>query len=177
MHLEDYRSVKHAAYLIRSGMASPSRIAFAVILAAAFGGGWWVEAQDHQRATKPQPVYARNVNDPWNQIFDCLFSRRVTFRYSTEFPEGAPFTPTADTLPLPPAARELQFSSRVFARLETGDRAIDPLYRIDPVFPSPYRSPQPILDEPLYSRFKEALREAQKDNEQRYCSGPCVNAE
>ena len=40
---------------------------------------------------EPQPIYSKNPHDSWNRIFYCLFSRRLTFRYSNEFPEGAPF--------------------------------------------------------------------------------------
>ena len=136
------------------------RIASPIVLAAALGGGWWARAQKRPAADQPQSVYARNANDPWNRIFESLFSRSVTFRYSADFPQGAPLGATS--VGAAAAARDLQLST-AFERFESGDRAIDPLYRVDPRPPSPYHSAQPLLDEPLYTRFKDALRDAQND--------------
>jgi len=42
-------------------------------------------------AEAPEKIYSDNPNDSWNRIFYYLFSRRVTARLSSEFPEGAPF--------------------------------------------------------------------------------------
>src|ERR1700693_3763535 len=115
---------------------------------------------------EPQPIYSKNPHDSWNRIFYCLFSRRLTFRYSNEFPEGAPFNPAPDFL-TSPSTHDLQVSTRVFDRFETGDRPIDPLYPIDPQYTSPFKGAGQILTDPLYTQLTEALREAQNDSIER----------
>ncbi len=100
----------------------------------------------------PQPIYSRNPNDPWNRIFSCLFSRHVEARLSDEFPEGAPFRELAPF--------DLRVSTNLFDRMESGDRAIDPLYA--PPADSPEGSRQ-ILVEPRYSELTGALQEALRE--------------
>lgn len=124
------------------------------------------QRKDGAEADEPQAIYAKNPDDPWNRIFYCLFSRRVTYRYSNEFPEGAPFNPPT-YVPMSPDARDLQVSTGLFERFETGDRAIDPLYPIDPAYPSPYSGPRQVLNDPLYTQLVEALREAQNEKTKR----------
>jgi hypothetical protein len=41
-----------------------------------------------------QSIYTKKSNDAWNQIFHSLFSRRLA-RLSSDFPQGAPFTPSS----------------------------------------------------------------------------------
>jgi len=36
----------------------------------------------------PQPIYSKNPADPWNRIFNVLFSRRIKIHLSDQFPEG-----------------------------------------------------------------------------------------
>ena len=111
------------------------------------------------------PISRRNQstrksrNDAWNQIFHCLFSRRVEARVSSDFPEGAPFTP-ADARCF---GTTLQVSTRVFERNENGDRAIDPLY---PSFLSA-SGPRQILVAPQYSLLIGALQEALNEGRKR----------
>ena len=124
------------------------------------------QRKDGAEADEPQAIYAKNSDDPWNRIFYCLFSRRVTYRYSNEFPEGAPFNPPT-YVPMSPQERNLQVSTGLFERFETGDRAIDPLYHIDPAYPSPYLGPRQVLNDPLYTQLIEALREAQNEKTER----------
>ena len=47
-------------------------------------------------AEAPEKIYSDNPNDSWNRIFYYLFSRRVTARMSSEFPEAGPFEKVAD---------------------------------------------------------------------------------
>jgi hypothetical protein len=140
----------------------PLRIALAVfcLLAGVSSGGSQGSQRQHSPQTgTPQPIYAKNPDDSWNRIFYCLFSRRVSFRYSNEFPEGVPFSPPPFLAS--PATRNLEVSTHIFERFESGDRAIDPLYPIDPQYPGQ------ILIDPLYTQLTEALREAQNDNTER----------
>jgi hypothetical protein len=97
-------------------------------------------------------VYAPDPDDSWNRIFSSLFTRAVRARLSSELPEGAPFART-EYVQLP---HELSVSTRTFERVETGDRAIEPLY---PSFFTSAGASQ-VLSEPLYSQFKQALEDA-----------------
>jgi hypothetical protein len=106
-----------------------------------------------------QSIYAEKSNDAWNQIFHCLFSRRVEARVSSHFPEGASFPP-ADARCF---GTNLQVSAGVFERNENGDRAIDPLY---PSFLSA-SGPRQILVAPQYSLLLGALQEALDEGRKR----------
>ncbi len=72
---------------------------------------------------EPQAVYSLDANDSWNRIFYGLFTRTVQTRLSTDFPIATPFQP-AEVM----GHRDLKVSTKTFARIESGDRAIDPLY-------------------------------------------------
>ena len=135
------------------------------LLAMAFA---LVPATKQERASddRAEPVYAQNPDDAWNRIFHCLFSRQITFRYSSEFPEGAPFGPSP-YFPMLPSAQPLQVSTGTFQRYESGDRAIDPLYPIDFAYPNPYAGVREILSDPLYVQLTRALRDAQNDPAER----------
>jgi hypothetical protein len=98
-----------------------------------------------------QSVYAADPKDPWNRIFQLLFTRTVKARLSSEFKEGAPFT-LAEGMGVP----ALRISTRVFEQAEIGDRAIEPLY---PSFLTPSGALQ-VLTEPRYSQLKQALTDA-----------------
>ena len=101
-------------------------------------------------------VYADDPNDAWNRIFYFLFSRRFEAELSDEFPEGAPFQEPIDTFPNP----GVRVSTQVFERVETGDRAIDPLY---PSFLT-LAGGRTVLREPIYSEFVKVLQEALHQN-------------
>ena len=82
-----------------------------------------------------------------------LFSRKFQTRLSSDFPESAPFEESGDE-------RDLRVSTRLFERIETGDRAIDPLYY--PAYNSREGRSQLLL-EPVYSEFMAVMREALAD--------------
>lgn len=98
----------------------------------------------------PQPIYSDNPTDSWNRIFHCMFSRRFKVRFSSEFPEAAPFAPLRK-------GSDIQVSTRAFDRIEVGDRPVDPLYHPNPDSPEGSRQ---VLTEPMYSQFASALRDA-----------------
>ena len=106
-----------------------------------------------------QEIYAADPNDAWNRIFCSLFSRIVKAHLSADFDEGAPFA-RIQYRQLPHA---LSISTRLFERVETGDRAIEPLY------PSFFTSQgvSQVLSEPLYSQLKQALTDALEENRAR----------
>ncbi len=97
-------------------------------------------------------VYAPDPDDAWNRIFSSLFTRAVRAHLSSELPEGAPFART-EYGQFPHA---LSVSTRAFERVETGDRAVEPLY---PSFFTSAGASQ-VLSEPLYSQLKQALEDA-----------------
>jgi hypothetical protein len=111
---------------------------------------------DPQANFAPAPdrpaIYADNPDDASNRIFRCLFTRTVKARLSSEFDQGAPFSPI-QYAQLP---HELSVSTRLFERVEIGDRGIEPLY---PSFIN-YAGVSQVLSEPLYSQLKQALTDA-----------------
>jgi len=98
-----------------------------------------------------QTVYSANPHDPWNRIFFLLFTRKVDLRLSDDFKVEGPWLPT-EVMGNP----SLMATSRTVERIESGDRAIDPLY---PNFFSSQGSER-ILSDPGFSELKEALQEA-----------------
>lgn len=102
----------------------------------------------------PSLIYSTRPDDPWNQIFYFLFSRRLQVRLSEEFPEGAPFLDLGVGTPV---------SKNLFERNETGDRAIDPLY---PTFFVGFGG-MLVLRDPAYPQFTKSLRAALDDNSPR----------
>jgi len=99
---------------------------------------------------EPQSIYAVDPQDAWNRIFYLLFTRTVKLRLADNFKGGAPFVPLR-IIPFPQTA-----SARTFERIESGDRAIDPLY------PSFLNSAgvEWVLIDPQYQQFKNALQDA-----------------
>ena len=99
---------------------------------------------------EPQPIYRANPTDPWNRVFYLLFTRTVEARIPADF--NAPFGGTDDRLIL---------SDRVVPRIESGDRAIDPLYPsllwMGSSFDESRRGPWETLKEPRYSLLESAL--------------------
>src|SRR6266446_10716250 len=102
---------------------------------------------------EPQAIYADDPLDCWNRIFHSLFTRTLKVRLSDDFPEGAPFT-----------FNKLAgwggkgVSTRVFERIESGDRAVEPLYP-HKTFEQDTSTAQ-LLAEPRFSEFQKALTEA-----------------
>src|SRR5688500_17532258 len=76
---------------------------------------------------EPQAIYAADAKDSWNRIFYCLFTRtvqtRLTSDFISDFTSDAPFD-SVEVMGLP----HLKASTRTFARIESGDRAIEPFY-------------------------------------------------
>ena len=82
--------------------------------------------QDSLDSDQLQPIYAKDVQDPWNRVFHYLFTQTVRLRLTEDFPEGAPFHPAqAGAFP---GLSGLKISDRTFERIESGDRGIEPLY-------------------------------------------------
>jgi hypothetical protein len=120
------------------------------------------------RKNEPQAVYAEDPQDCWNRIFFHLFTRTLKVGLSQDFPEGAPI---ADIL-----VPSLTFtnrlgagakggSPRLFERIESGDRAVEPLYPHEQ-FRQDVSTAQ-LLTEPRFSEFKAALTQALEENSSR----------
>lgn len=107
--------------------------------------------RDTLARSEPQPIYAADPDDAWNQVFFLLFTRTVSSRLMAD---GA--------LPFSAADERLVLSDRRVTRIESGDRAIDPLYPSWLWMGSLYFDFQPdrawrILSDPWYSRLVTAL--------------------
>ncbi len=100
---------------------------------------------------EPQAIYASDANDSWNRIFHCLFTRTVQTRLSNDFPSAAPFQPAQAM-----GQSDLKISTKTFTRIESGDRAIDPLY---PSFLNRGGDFE-ALSEPRSLRLESALNDA-----------------
>jgi hypothetical protein len=100
-------------------------------------------------ADSPQAIYSRDPKDPWNSIFHHLFSRRVRARLTDEFPESGPFL-KVQIIGFP---QRLPVSTRLFERVEIGDRAIEPFY---PSFLSS-SGLREVLNEPRFSLLRQSL--------------------
>jgi hypothetical protein len=100
---------------------------------------------------EPQSIYAADPHDAWNRIFYLLFTRTVEMRLTEDFNDQGPFVPVAIM-----GNPSLLVTSRTFERIESGDRAIDPLY------PNFFNSkgPESVLADPVFSGLKQALQEA-----------------
>ena len=107
----------------------------------------------------PQSIYAANVNDSWNRIFRALFTRTVKARVSDAFPDGVPF----ESFKVRMGSFTIRLSKQKLSRMESGDRAIEPLY---PTFFTA-AGPAHVLSEPAYSEFANALVDATNDTKNR----------
>jgi RNA polymerase sigma factor (sigma-70 family) len=114
---------------------------------------------------EPQPVYAADAGDAWNRLFYDLYTRTVKVRLSDDFPEGKPFDPPDRD---GKEGRRLPVSTKLFERIEGGDRGIEPLY------PAPTGGwtterdgAYAAMREPLYSHLKKALEDALEEKEKR----------
>ena len=108
-------------------------------------------------SSDPALIYSDNPADPWNRIFQSLFTRTIKSRLSDAFSEGAPFRPLRDGM------LRVKASSRVVDRLEIGDRPIDPLY------PSFFTNDGVlrVLSEPEFTNLRSALKEALEEQTSR----------
>lgn len=112
--------------------------------------------RDSIEAERPQLIYGKDARDPWNRIFYSLFTRKVRFRATEDLPDAAPFDSSRPY-------RSKLLSDRIFERIESGDRAIDPLY---PSFLSSLGTERLFL-EPRYSEFVRAMEDALKQKTER----------
>jgi hypothetical protein len=98
-----------------------------------------------------QAIYAPDRTDPWNQVFYLLFTRTLEARLvaagSERFMAGDP---------------RLALSNGTVTRIESGDRAVEPLYPSwlwmgSTWFDMAPDGPWEILQEPRYSQLETAL--------------------
>jgi hypothetical protein len=133
----------------------PSPTAFGLVAAGLILSSFVALRRNSQanpsQTTERAAIYAADPNNAWNRIFYCLFTRTVKAHLSNEF-DGKPFT----RIQYAQFPHELTVSTRLFDRVESGDRAIEPLY---PSFFSSQGVLQ-VLSEPLFSQLKQALEEA-----------------
>jgi hypothetical protein len=99
-----------------------------------------------------QSIYAADPHDAWNRIFYLLFTRPIKFRLTEDFGHEGSLVQvsTMGNLNLP-------VTSQIFERIESGDRAIDPLY--NPNFLSA-KGAESVLVDPQFSELERALRDA-----------------
>jgi hypothetical protein len=104
----------------------------------------------------PQPIYAIDPSDAWNQVFFLLFTRTIPSRVMAP---GSPFVSAGD--------ERLKLTDERIVRIESGDRAIDPLYpswlwmgstHFDFAPDSTFR----VLREPRYSQLVAALENVRR---------------
>jgi hypothetical protein len=107
------------------------------------------------------PVYSPDPTDSWNRVFHALFARTVRSRLSKEFAGTAPLE-RVEVMGFP----DLPVSTSTFERIESGDRAIEPL---DPfrVHIGSRSARQRVLFEPSFTRLKRALSDALRDGPRR----------
>jgi hypothetical protein len=98
-----------------------------------------------------QSIYAVDPHDSWNRIFYLLFTRSIKFRLTKDFGQEDSFVPVSVM-----GDASLPATSQIFERIESGDRAIDPLY---PNFLSATGA-ESILVDPQFSELEQALRDA-----------------
>ncbi len=106
--------------------------------------------RDSLARDQAQAIYAPDVADPWNRIFYLLFTRQIRGRLL-----AGSATPGMDH-------ESLALSDRRVTRIESGDRAIDPLYPSwtwmgSGAFDMSSDGRWRILLEPRYSEFVAAL--------------------
>lgn len=100
---------------------------------------------------EPQAIYAADPHDSWNRIFFLLFTRSVETRLTDDFKDHAPYD-SIGVMGNP----SLAVTRETFERIESGDRAIDPLY------PNFFNSKgaESVLVDPRFTELKQALTEA-----------------
>ena len=103
-----------------------------------------------------QLVYSEDVSDPWNRLFNLMFTRTVRHRKTSEFPDAAPFSRLGEN-----EFTRFTVSKGSFERFEDGDRAVAPFYPSSDYLFAGSR-PQPLRD-PRIEMFAPALQEALAD--------------
>jgi len=143
-------------------MAIPvPRVLVAVALCAACESQAEQDPYGRDAAARGEPVqaiYSEDLTDPWNRLFSAMFTRTVRHRRTSEFPDAGPFQALGEN-----EFRRFPVSTRVFDRLEDGDRAAMPFY---PSFIQLLDAPQAITAERL-SAFRQLLTEALADSRPR----------
>jgi hypothetical protein len=99
-----------------------------------------------------QAIYATDPRDAWNRIFYLLFTRTVEMRLTDDFKGQGPYDSLSTVMGNP----SLAVTHRTFERIESGDRATDPLY---PNFFNA-KGPQSVLVDPQFTELKQALTDA-----------------
>jgi hypothetical protein len=117
---------------------------------------WAVMAPSDYRAgslakQEVQSIYAVDPHDSWNRIFYLLFTRPMKFRVTEDFGHEGSFV-LVSTMGNP----SLPVTRQIFERIESGDRAIDPLY---PNFLGA-KGAESVLVDPRFSELEQALRDA-----------------
>jgi len=118
---------------------------------------WAVMAPSDYRAgslakLEAQPIYAADPHDSWNRIFYLLFTRSIKFRLTKDFGHEDSYVPVSVM-----GDASLSATSQIFERIESGDRAIDPLY---PASFLSARGAEFVLVDPQFGELEQALREA-----------------
>jgi hypothetical protein len=108
-----------------------------------------------------QSVYSPYPADSWNRAFNALFARTVRARLSKEF-AGATSLERVRVHGFP----DLSVSTNSFERIESGDRAIEPLDPF-PVHAGSRSARQRVLFEPSFTRLTRALTDALRDGTRR----------
>ena len=106
-------------------------------------------------------MYSPDPTDSWNRVFNLLFARTVRLRFSKEFAGAALLEPVRVE-----GFHELFVSTSTFERIESGDRAIEPL---DPflVHAGSRSARQHVFFEPSFTKLKRALDDALGDGTRR----------
>ena len=141
--------LKERTKLLRAAMII---IATASVASFNIAQAFLKESAQAQPGNEPQPVYSSDPKDAWNRIFYHLFTRTVAHRLTDQSPRAAPFA-RAEVMGYPGG---LPLSTRLFERVEIGDRAIEPFY---PSFIT-IIGLQEALKEPRLSQLKQALADA-----------------
>lgn len=144
----------------RRALAASTLAAILLVQSGAPAGDDWQDERlfDPLRGSlprdEPQPIYNLDPLHPWNRVFHLLFTRTLQARVIA-----------ADTVPAVIAGdHRLALSGRSVTRIESGDRAIEPLYPSwiwmgSTAFDMSPNGMWRILREPQYSRLVSALRE------------------
>jgi hypothetical protein len=108
-----------------------------------------------------QTVYSPDPADSWNRAFHALFARTVRARLSKEF-AGAASLERVRVQGFP----DLSVSTSSFERIESGDRAIEPLDPF-PVHAGSRSARQHVFFEPSFTQLTRALTDALRDGARR----------
>jgi hypothetical protein len=108
--------------------------------------------RDSLARDEPQPIYDRNPSHAWNRVFYLLFTRTLKVRLA----------PVTGGTVFAAGDERLALSNRTVTRIESGDRAVDPLYPSWVWMGSSSFDMLPggawgILSEPRYSALVEGL--------------------